>query len=248
MRNTVLVGTYHKTGTVWMMSVFQALCKQLQVPFYDISPSRGLCSTKADRREFLIEKIGKREKCVIFENHCRFDLQNLDLSDVKGVRIVRDPRDVCISAARYHPWAQEPWLHIPKEEFGGATYSQVINGLETFKDRLIFEMENASNSTIQKMLDFDDYGVFETIHFEKLMLDVNMLEWHKLSIKMGFDGIELVISQRVFYKKSIFGGATRKRHIQSGSVNQHEEIFSPDLHDIFMQRFPDALDRLQYRT
>ena len=246
MRNTVLVGTYHKTGTVWMVSVFQALCKQLQVPFYNISPSKGLCITKADRREFLIEKIGEREKCVIFEHHSSFDLQNLDLSAVKGIRVVRDPRDICISAARYHTWSQEPWLHIPKEQFGGATYSQAINRLQSFEDRLVFEMENASNWTIRKMLDFDDYGVFETIHFETLMLDVNMMEWHQLSIYLGFEGVELAVSQRVFYKKSIFGGATRKEHIQSGTVKQYEETFSPELHHAFMQRFPDALDRLQY--
>ena len=248
MRNTVLVGTYHKTGTVWMMSVFQALCKQLDIPFYNISPSIGLCSTAEDRRQFLAEKIGGQKKCVIFENHSRFDLRNLDLPAVKGVRIVRDPRDVCISAAKYHTWSQEEWLHVPREKFGGATYSQVINGLDSFEDKLVFEMDNCSQWNIQNMLDFDDYGVFETIQFEKLMLDVNMLKWHELSIHLGFEGIELAISQRVFYKRSIFGGATRKEHIQSGSVKQYEEIFTPDLHHAFMQRFPDALDRLQYQT
>lgn len=37
MHGAILVGTYHKTGTVWLLCVFRELARKLSVPFYDVS-------------------------------------------------------------------------------------------------------------------------------------------------------------------------------------------------------------------
>ena len=37
MKNIILVGTYHKTGTHWMLDVFHQIASTLDVPFYHLS-------------------------------------------------------------------------------------------------------------------------------------------------------------------------------------------------------------------
>ena len=244
MKHIALVATYHKTGTVWMLSVFKQLAKRLDFPLYNIS-DEAMCPTLAEKRALLDTATSAGDPCVIFEHHSKFPLDGLDLTDVRGIRLVRDPRDLLISAAKYHTWSKEKWLHRPSRTFDGKTYAETINSLASFDDQVLHELQHASGRTIDKMLAFDDFGVFQTVHFEDLMTDTEMFLWHRICVDLGFEGEELGRCLTVFYKNSVFGGANNK-HIQSGTVKQFETAFNPRLDAAFRARFPDALSRLGY--
>ena len=246
MENAILVGTYHKTGTLWMQRVFSNLAEKLEIPFYNIS--FGDHPSPKDKNRFVSEAGERKEICIIFENHSRFLPRRIEKYRFKGIRVIRDPRDIIISSARYHCWAREEWLHRPNSRLGGMTYQEKINSLDNQEDQIIFEMKHSAGRTIRQMIRFKDRGIFRTVKYEQLMADYNLFLWHDLSHQLGLRGREQIISQEAFYENSIFGNPelTKQNHIQDGQVAQYKAVFTERLHRIFYAQFPNALSKLGY--
>ena len=94
----ILVGTHHKSGTVWMKRIFATVAADFGLKFY----------------------IGSQAECppdakIFMEPHSRFDFDVLE-RDYRGLHMVRDPRDMIVSACFYHLTSTEPWLHVPRPE------------------------------------------------------------------------------------------------------------------------------------
>src|SRR5690349_8119257 len=108
----ILVGTHHKTGTVWMGSLFRQLAERLNRAYFIGNPK------------------DVSEDVDIFQHvNSGFNLPFMARLEEgsrawRGIHIIRDPRDVIVSGCFYHQKSAEKWLHLPLEKFEGRTYQE----------------------------------------------------------------------------------------------------------------------------
>ena len=95
------VGTHHKTGTIWMQQVFKALSAALDVP-------------KLSMWKRAVKRLPAEGRVLGTNWDSAFPTELMAREDVLFLHIIRDPRDVLLSGARYHetaPASKEDWLH-----------------------------------------------------------------------------------------------------------------------------------------
>jgi hypothetical protein len=142
---------------------------------------------------------------------------------VRILHLIRDPRDVVVSAMHYHRTATEPWLHKPWRSFGGMTYQEKINSLENDQARYIFEMQNSARQVIRAMRKWN-YKRKNTIEcrYENLITDYEAKTFTEILRHLGFEDHELKTGRKVFLAKSLFGNSKKNghQHIRSGEGQQ----------------------------
>lgn len=241
MKFNLVVATHHKTGTVWMDGVFKALAGDLGARYVNF------------RSESV--KLGDFNKgpFILFSHDS--DLGDctalLDREDVRILHLIRDPRDVLISAMHYHKASRESWLHEPIPGYDNLTYQRILHNLPTKFAQYIFEMENASASTFRDMVNWQ-YGrtnCFEA-RYEDLRQDTGLVVWQRIMTFIGLDAEEQAAGCRRFWHNSLFGGLSRlgNRHVRSGATDQWRHEFTPELAAAFLKRFPGTLQSLGYET
>jgi hypothetical protein len=240
MRYNLVVATHHKTGTVWMDGVFKSIADDLGARYVNFRSEQGRVS-----------KLGRSSPFVLFCYDSDFGehASLLDREDVKIVHLIRDPRDVVISAMHYHKASRESWLHEPIPGYDNLTYQRALQQLPTRFAQYVFEMENSSASTLRDMSGWR-YGranCFEA-RYEDLRQDRELTYWRRIMAFLGFDAAEQAIGSHRFWQNSLFGGLSRvgNRHVRSGAVGQWRREFTPDLAKAFVHRFPGILQVLGY--
>jgi hypothetical protein len=241
MKYSVVVATHHKTGTVWMDGVFKAIARELDVEYVDFRPQHGRL-TEALRKPFIL---------LNYDSNFREYAYILNRDDVRVLHVVRDPRDVLISAMHYHKRSSESWLHEPVPGYDNVTYQRRLRALPTKFDQYVFEMEHSTAGTLGDLLKWQ-YGranCFEA-RYEDLRQDVQLSCWKRISAFLGFDEREQQIASRCFWQNSLFGGLSRigNKHVRSGDIAQWKCEFTRDLGYAFLTRFPDALQSLGYEV
>lgn len=225
----ILVGTHHKTGTVWMASIFKQLCNELGLVYYG-----GL------------EENIPATFDVWFEDHSRFG-EHMMNDGWRGLHIIRDPRDVIVSACFYHQKSSEPQLHVPKKEFRGMTYQEKLCSFPTVDDQLLFSMENSAGSTVRDIVSWDyRQSNFLNVKYEDLMTDVDLLLFHRIFTFLGFPGEAIPCALQSAYDNSLFSGKVSTGHIRSGKSQQWRSYFKPVHKSRFQELFGDALVKLGY--
>lgn len=226
-----LVGTHHKTGTVWMRDVFRQICEHRGTPFFSGRQRDAPASC-----------------AVMFQDHSEFDLAALAVP-FRGLHMIRDPRDVIISGAFYHRHAAEKWLHRRQWRFGLKSYQTAINACPTEEKALLFEMENAAGRTIRAMLDWDYTNpCFFEVRYEDLIQDETLEIFRRIFIFLGYEEAELPSLLEIVRQNSLFSGCRNPHHVRSGKVAQWKEHFTPALRARFVELFGDALERLGYEA
>jgi hypothetical protein len=165
------------------------------------------------------------------------------------MHLIRDPRDVLISAMHYHRKSTEAWLHEPIPGYDRITYQAALRSLPTKLEKYVFELEHSTAGTIRDLLAWR-YGranCFEA-RYEDLRLDTQLEYWRRITSFLGFRGADQKIVDRRFWQNSLFGGLSRlgNRHVRSGEVAQWKREFTRDLAFAFLTKFPDALQTLGY--
>jgi len=241
MNRCAIVATHHKTGTGWMAQTFTAICKDLDIPLAEVK------SEKANRPNDLTPPL------VLLAPGSDFSGKEwlLENPEYRILHLIRDPRDVIISGMHYHRVATESQLHIPREKFGGLTYQQKLNSLETDKERYLFEMDNIAKYTASMMHNWN-YGkaqVFEC-KYEDLIADTEMSLFTKIAEHLGFAEEELEQCREKFWRFSIFGGKNKlvgkTTKVRSGNARQWPTVFDRELGEAFLAQFGDVLSGLGY--
>src|SRR6478609_9575234 len=173
MRYDLVVATHHKTGTVWMDGVFKALAGDLGARYINFRAQyeemKGLLSSPF----------------VLFCYDSDFGDYSplLDREDVRTLHLIRDPRDVVISAMHYHKASQESWLHEPIPGYDNLTYQRALQQLPTQFAQYVFEMDNSSASTLRDMARWC-YGRANCLEarYEDLRQDRDLAYWRKSRI------------------------------------------------------------------
>jgi hypothetical protein len=226
----VLVGTHHKTGTVWMKQVFEAVARECGQPFF-LGEQRDLPPGTV----------------VFFQEHSRFEPGRLG-SPYRGLHLIRDPRDVVISAAHYHLSAHEPWLDRRRLRFFGRTYRQMLARRTTPADRIRFEMWHVSQRVIRAMAAWDDADPhFLTVKYEDLIQDTGLVLFRRIFGFLGYPEHKLERLCGIAREKSLFSGQVQpSTHVRSGAPGQWRAVFDRELAREFHARFGAALIRLGY--
>jgi hypothetical protein len=161
--------------------------------------------------------------------------------------MIRDPRDVAISAASYHARADEPWLHIPQKKFGGLSYQEKNRTLSTLEEKILFELDNSHRRIVRQMLAFDHQGVFRDVKYEDLIEDVTLGGWREVLTYLGFEDAEMERVLQAVWAKSLFGGKERHGpHVTSGAKEQWAHVFDASLLQEYVNRFGAELVKLGY--
>jgi len=228
--NLVLIGTHHKTGTAWLMSIFKIIADDHGLQYF-----YGLQEDLPANTE------------IFFQHHSLFEFEILP-QPYRGVHMIRDPRDVIISGCLYHQKADEPWLHYSNLDFDGLTYQNKINSLGSLDEQIFFEMENAGRRSLEDMLAWDyQQPEFYELKYEELIEDQNLIKFHEMFNFLGFPGSTLPALLATAYQNSLFSGNLGKSlHIRSGKKGQWRDYFTAEHKERFINLFGDALIQLGY--
>jgi hypothetical protein len=239
MKYNVVVATHHKTGTVWMDGVFKTIADDVGAQYVDFRSEYGRLEQKL------------QEPFVLFnyDSDFRDYAHILDREDVRVLHLIRDPRDVLISAMHYHKKSTESWLHTPVPGYNNVTYQRRLKALPSRLEQYVFEMEHSTAGTLRGMLGWQ-YGranCFEA-RYESLRQDADLSYWTRIADFLGFDETERQSCRRRFWQNSLFGGLTRlgNKHVRSGDVAQWKREFNRELAYAFVDRFPTVLQKLNY--
>lgn len=239
MTPLIVVCTHHKTGTVWMSSIFRAVKKEFK---------RVLFSGKQEELPANAD--------IFLQDHSRVNLDDLRSRGrpVRCIHVIRDPRDVVISGCFYHVKTTEKWANKPRKEFGGKNYREAIAEQPTDHDKLVFEMEHTGMKSITDMTswNYQDPDVFEA-RYEDLIDDTEFKVFRPMMEFIGFRGGELDKALEIVQANSLFGGASPEgakdpHHVRSGESRQWPRTFTPELKAEFKRIHPEALQRLGYET
>jgi len=226
---------YHKVGTAWFIRVLRTIAR-----YYGLNFQRCIQSDL------------NRNTDIFMEYMSRVDIEKLP--DYVGSHMVRDPRDMIISAYFYHLWTKEEWAHIPRKSLNNLTYQTYLNSFDQ-EDGLIAEMQGTSYEVIQEMSgwNYNNPHFFE-FKYEDIIKNESAV-FQQIFEHYGFSQAAvqncLQIAQRFSFKNKSRrnkGTVNKKSHLRSGRTGEWRELFTDRQKDKFKELFGDILIRLGYET
>ncbi len=240
------VGTHHKTGTVWMRKVFREIHRDQGIPFMQCYRAKRLSDAAKTGPQIIVNWSSRFPKELMALEHARF------------FHVIRDPRDVLLSGARYHqiaPVGNEKFLREKKSEWDGKTYKDYIKGLPSELDKLIFEMENKHEQTVNEMISWP-YGHKNAIEvrYEDLIEDSSCEMFRSILKSLNIVGLDIDRAVESYWQHSLFGGLKNKDdrkarislHIGSGAKSQWVSNLPLEVAEIYEKRYGGVLRKLGY--
>jgi len=242
------VGTHHKTGTVWMRRVWRDIGEALDIPFVGVH-----------RPGIWREKVPASGRAIVVNWGGKFAPDLWEQSDARFLHIIRDPRDVLLSGARYHETTNAPtekFLHKPRKDLGGKTYQQHMQSLPRPEDRLAFEMDEMHAKTLAEMLAWP-YGherAFD-VRYEDLIVDTECELFAQALAFFELSQAEIDTCKEIFFNNSIFGGLAAdpsvgrtKNHVKSGKPAQWITKMPAETAGLYCTRHAQDLITLGYEA
>jgi hypothetical protein len=236
-----------------MYKVFNEFAQKLGVPIRHITAHTSFFRNHLKSQDgvdsFFSSLANSDRYYIIFDGMSQFGKISSPMEKYfRGIRLVRSPVSVICSAARYHSWSEERWLHIPKQEFNGYTYQQAISSLPTSNERYRFEMSNSALNTIRHMASFGREGYFKTVHYEQLIKDESTTLFHNLLEYLGFDDREARCGLEAFYANSIFGGLKpeEQKHVQTSDDADYGADWDGETIALYREKIASFAERIGY--
>jgi hypothetical protein len=168
-------------------------------------------------------------EAFIFNNANRFDRSRFEGRTLRGSHIVRDPRDLVISAYHYHLRTTEPWALRPQERWGGTSYQEHLRSFNEH-DGLLTEIARCANSELKSMREWDyTQPEFLELRYEDVIRDEEA-SFARLFRHYGFREKECETS------------------VRSGQPGEWPEAFKPEHVQRFKDLTGDLVVRLGYET
>jgi hypothetical protein len=232
-RPRMLVGTFHKTGTILIRTIMETLGRRLRRTVW----RAGSPATPPAHWD------------IWFDPNSTFPAPARD-RPYRAVVVVRDPRDVIISGAYYHATTERPgdrWVDTPLRKLGGRSYKQHINALPDDAARFLFEMSEKGRETIGLMSNYIEPDADTLVlKYEQLVTDTRLEGYRNMFRWLGFTPSELGLGLDIARDSSLFSGPILDPHVRSGAPEQWRQHFTPDLLAAFRERFGDIAERLGY--
>jgi hypothetical protein len=238
LKSSFLFGTHHKTGTIWMGTLLGNFCRDTYRKMSTV-PMRSI--EEADLSTF--------RPTVVFDYFSKFyDLMDFT-KDWRGVSIVRHPKDQIISATRYHKNAIEPWLHRSRDEFGGMTYAEKLNSLDSWEEQVDFEMRNRSIMFSRHMIDHRENIL--NIKYEDMVSGYprpDVLD--DIFDYLSFDEEDRSVFEKYYIethkKNSINLHDANKNHIYNGDALQWLDLWPSSCDDFYKENYLYVEKQLGY--
>ncbi|MGR3662290.1 MAG: hypothetical protein ACU0CA_14085 [Paracoccaceae bacterium] len=237
-------GTHHKTGTKWIRGALKKISNRTGIPIH-FRPSAS---------DDWMQRVTVRP-ALVFSGSSRFPNALRNDSETHIVRMIRDPRDVLISGMRYHCKAtdrHEKFLYAPRPDLGGLSYQEHLNNIESYEEKLLFEMDNHHDDTVQEMLSTDlDATYLTEWRYEDLISDHECSRFRQVFETLKIDNKLVEQAVRVFYRNSLFGGnrggaAADGIHVSSGAPRQWKSQLPYSVAERYRDKYGDALIELGY--
>lgn len=188
---------------------------------------------------------------IYLDHHCHFP-QSLLNTDMRGFRIIRDPRDVVISGAHYHVRSDEAWLSRPSDLHDGQSYQAALSAHVGWPERYAFEMQWVAKATTGAMIEDADRlpEAIQLVRYEDLMSEDADETFRALIISLGFDAQEQDALMRSFERHSLRGASASEQsaHVRSGKIAQWKHTYTRALGEAFLTAMGDALIVLGYEN
>lgn len=241
VKNKVLIThfTHHKCGTMLFNK-----------SLYEISKKFNLKYQRCVQEEL------EEDTDIWLQWHSNVNFENLPA--YVGSHMIRDPRDITISAYFYHLWCHEEWCHISREEYDGMSYQEYLNSLS--KDEgILFEMTNnleKGHTTGSVIEDISRWNYFNPqiieLKYEDVILNPRDC-FVRIFKKYGFDGKETKKALKIIEKYSFQGRTGRKlgveeskSHMRKGIPGDWQNHFTEDHKYEFKRQYGDILIMLGY--
>jgi hypothetical protein len=231
---TIVHVTHHRVGTVWFGKVLSLIANHFGLSFQSVVP-------KSDSPE---------SEVLLYHHSWLFDRTRLE--SFRGSHLIRDPRDVVVSAYHYHLWTNEKWVHIPKQEYRGMTYQQYLRSLDT-EEGFAAEIRRMARSDLAEVgawnyaqpefleLKYEDFIIDDAAQFARMFRHYG---FNETAVERSVD-LALRFSFQRTTGRSI-GEVQEGSHRRSGKPGQWREMFTPGHKALFRELTGDLIERLGY--
>ena len=229
IQRRILIGSHHKCGTVWIDQIFRVFTDTLCISYARAEESPHL------------------DAQYVLSPHSLFD-DYLD-NEYLGMHIVRDPRDVCVSGARYHvtDYAvdNEEWLSTTMVD--GLPYFSYLRNID-FIDRLSAEIEHVTLATIDSMITTSKIDGFLTVKYEDLISEFSLVDTcQDIATHLELGELErMVLLGSVVSTHRYLGSPHLPEHFTSSGRHREWENISPEITQLLNDKLGDAARIMGY--
>jgi hypothetical protein len=240
------IGTHHKCGTVWMRRVWHAVARAQGLPLIQVNRAKRLAD------------VPESGPAIVVNWSSTFPADLFDDPQARFLHLIRDPRDVLVSAMRYHlagPAGRERFLHRPRPAWGGRSYRDRLRALPDDGARHIFEMEHKHLETLTEMAGWP-WGLATAVdlRYEDLVADPEGERFRAALARVAPPGLDVAQAVASYRQEHIDGGLSRPdsrsprqaRHIVSGRPGQWRHHLSREVAALYAARHGPLLARLGY--
>jgi Sulfotransferase domain len=231
-RPLIVHWSHHKVGTVWFIKVLGAVSENYSLQFSTVG--RGQSFNDAD---------------IVLSNGTRhFPPDQISYRAFKGSHMIRDPRDILVSAYFYHLRTNEPWVHEARRKWGGHSYQEFLRSLDA-RDGIFTEMERLSRFEFKDLSTwrYDNPDILE-LHYEDVLANEHAM-MERIFRHYGFTDAAVRHSADIAARFSLNSSTTRlDPHVRSGRPGQWKEVLESEHVERFKELTGDLVVRLGYES